>query len=396
MRAQGESSLNILQVCGWWEVTEQGGVTSVMADLMGRLVTRHNVKILTSDWDSPRLSTKFDGEQYYFRLRLPPPPSGANIKQWIGFLVRFPLAVFRLAAFCRREKIDVAHLHYLSPYQLCFAAARLLGGPPYILTIHRGDILAYPESTASRRTAMRIAMRHAERVTTVSDWLARTTTDLAGVRPKPAVVYNGLTLDIADVPDRAALEAGLGRPLPPGYAVLVANMRPYKGHDTALRAWRKLLDEGIDLPLVLAGGGPDFATMRSFARDLELPEEKVVFLGPCPRAVSLGLIRAADFLVAPSRNEGQGLVILEAASLDTPVIASDIAPFLEMIEDGKNSYVFRVDDVDDMVRAVSSAFAEPDEAKARARRLAAHVNSMFSLEAMATRYEEIYQGVIKG
>lgn len=93
--------------------------------------------------------------------------------------------------------------------------------------------------------------------------------------------------------------------------------------------------------LVIAGGASLLdhdAYMRRFiqrAADLGLsvgPYGSVVITGPLDDAVMPALFRAADVLSMVSLREGFGLVVLEALACGTPVVASNIAPFTEYLD----------------------------------------------------------------
>jgi glycosyltransferase involved in cell wall biosynthesis len=82
---------------------------------------------------------------------------------------------------------------------------------------------------------------------------------------------------------------------------------------------------------VLAGDGPERASLTALARRLSL-DEAVRFEGE--RADATALIRGADVLVQPSRREALGTAVLEAMALGTPVVASAVGGLAELLGDG--------------------------------------------------------------
>lgn len=226
-------------------------------------------------------------------------------------------------------------------------------------------------------------------MTAVSRWLARTATDMVGLKRKAACVFNGYTPPSVALSGREELEAVLKRRLPERFAVMVANYYPYKGHDVALAAWRDLAVERSELTLIAVGGGPGLDACRAAVRDQGL-EDHVWLLGSQSRAVALSLIAAAELLVAPSRSEGYSMVILEAAALGTPIVCSDIPPFLELVTDGETAHVFPCEDGHAMARAVRRAIEDPERTAAMACRLRRIVETRFSVSAMASEYEALY------
>lgn len=75
-------------------------------------------------------------------------------------------------------------------------------------------------------------------------------------------------------------------------------------------------------------------------------------------------IESADCLILPSYHEGMANVLLEAGALGRPLITSDIAGCREAVEDGKNGYLFRVKDTEDIKdkinRFLSLSFQEKE------------------------------------
>jgi glycosyltransferase involved in cell wall biosynthesis len=61
---------------------------------------------------------------------------------------------------------------------------------------------------------------------------------------------------------------------------------------------------------------------------------------------------SADFCVFPSRHESFGLGILEAMASGTPIIASNMGFFREILSNGKNGILFKSGDVDALSKAI--------------------------------------------
>lgn len=97
-------------------------------------------------------------------------------------------------------------------------------------------------------------------------------------------------------------------------ALIVARMSAaerYKGHDALLDLWPGLLARRPDARLVVAGDGDDRHRLESRAQSLGL-SHAVSFTGRVSDARLNELYDECRFLVMPSRDEGFGLVFLEA------------------------------------------------------------------------------------
>lgn len=95
------------------------------------------------------------------------------------------------------------------------------------------------------------------------------------------------------------------------------------------------------IKLVIAGDGPESENLRRLAQNLEL-NDKVAFLGAISDVSHL--YSAIDVFCLPSLSEGMSNSILEAMASELPVIASDIPPNRELIDEGKGGYLISFKD----------------------------------------------------
>ena len=98
-------------------------------------------------------------------------------------------------------------------------------------------------------------------------------------------------------------------------------------------------------------------------------------------------IAAADFVVLPSYREGLSRVMLEAAALGRPIVATDVPGCRDVVREGENGFLCAPQDVASLASALARA-AETDDASwermARAGR--ARVLAEFSLERVVALY----------
>lgn len=113
-----------------------------------------------------------------------------------------------------------------------------------------------------------------------------------------------------------------------------ARLSPEKNHATLFDAFANHLKEKPDskLELLLLGAGPELRALRSQAESLRL-ENRIHFMGhlnnPYP------VMRNSHFVLLPSLYEGQGLVLLEALVVGTPVYATDIPGPRSVLKNGQ-------------------------------------------------------------
>lgn len=138
---------------------------------------------------------------------------------------------------------------------------------------------------------------------------------------------------IAVKPNFIDPDPGIGRGRG-GYFLFAGRITEEKGIRVLLDCWR----EGHNLPLLkIAGAGPLEDEVRQAAATLN----NVEWLGVRSSEEVLDLMRRADALLCPSQwYEGMPRAVVESFAVGTPVIASNIGCYPEMIEDGKSGALF--------------------------------------------------------
>ena len=125
-----------------------------------------------------------------------------------------------------------------------------------------------------------------------------------------------------------------------------------KGLDTLLAA-----APAINSKILIAGKGPDEEKIRTAIKNKRL-EEKVILTGFLSESEKRDALARAKLFVLPSRYEGQGIVVLEAAACGKPVIVSDI-PELAFAVEGGFGVAFKKEDPQDLARKVNMLLEDP-------------------------------------
>jgi phosphatidylinositol alpha-1,6-mannosyltransferase len=146
-------------------------------------------------------------------------------------------------------------------------------------------------------------------------------------------------------------------------ALIVARMSAaerYKGHDALLDIWPDVLARRPDARLVVAGDGDDRSRLESRAASLGLAHV-VRFVGRVGDAELGELYARCRVFVMPSRDEGFGLVFLEAMRAGKPCIGGYGAA-AEIIQHDVTGLIVDPDSRDELTAAVLRVFDEPDTA----------------------------------
>lgn len=245
------------------------------------------------------------------------------------------VAVRRIA---RRHGATVLHANSVRA-GLITGLAGALSGPPAV--VHVRDVL--PENAAALAIKRTLARRSASLIA-ISHYVER----------KFVLGPNGTAMTVIDNPvdqqrfdastyDADACRRLLGIDGESPLMGLVGQITPWKGHDTAIRALRRVRDRHPAAKLVVvgevkfSGAGTSLDNhgflhgLHDLVRELDLTDA-VVFLGErndIPR-----ILRALDILLVPSTAEPFGRTVAEAMTMATPVIATSEGGPAELIDHG--------------------------------------------------------------
>ena len=350
-----------------------GGIERVVEHLGAALVRRgHEVTVLTDSVGAAASITI---------------PSGVIVKNAPALRTKHLHSVSSGTAHLARlsrKNVDVVHIHGVGPGVLSMIArARRI---PVVLHVHGMDFERAKWSPAARRlftAGAGVGLRSASRIVCASDYLAHEVSTRWGL--ESTVVRNGVGLMPPDQPGETLRTLGVEHGK---YLLMVARLVPEKRIEDALAAYALL--PMPRLPLIIVGSGGDSYT-DGYADELTAnPPEGVRFVGAI-KADSELIGGAAAFLTA-SGLEGLPITLLEAQVAGVPIVASDIAPHLEV---GGDSVAFvPVGDVSAFAKAIEAVLADPI-ATARAQQAAVEFRKTYDWDTIALRVEAIYEDLVK-
>lgn len=178
------------------------------------------------------------------------------------------------------------------------------------------------------------------------------------------------------------------RPLaPPSTPTLgyVGRLSPEKGVDVLLRAAARL-GSAVDC-IVIAGDGPDAATLRAAADGLGLGD-RVQWLGYVPHDQIANSYREMSVLVVPSRatpgwTEQFGRVIIEALAHGVPVVASDTGEMPNLLATTGGGRIFPDGDDAALADVLQPMLNDVTKVRQEAQSARAIVKGHFSHRAVA-------------
>jgi len=306
---------------------------------------------------------------------------------------KWPLGMARrVAKRVRAGRFDLLHTHGFKENLVGLLAARMARAP--IVSTAHGFSQAFRRLALYRRLDL-LLLRGFPRVLAVSAAVRRQLL-AAGLRPERVCVVHG-ALDVADFSahvDSNTDDVRRSLSIEPGCPVIsfVARLSPEKGHIFFLHAARKVLDHRPEARFLVIGEGPLRAKLEHTAEALSL-DRGLRFLGF--RTDAPTLISASDLVVLPSVKEGLPDVLLEAAALAKPVVASRVGGISEIVRHGVSGLLVPPADPDALAEAVLDLIRRPDEARSMGMRGREVVRREFSVDRMARRVARVYNELME-
>ena len=157
-----------------------------------------------------------------------------------------------------------------------------------------------------------------------------------------------------------------------------------------IRAFRQIHNQHPHAVLLLIGDGELRTDLEAFAEQ-EGVRGAVHFLGD--RNDVRDLLQGLDLFVLSSASEGYSMALLEACAVALPIVATDVGGNGEIIRSGQTGQLVPAGDPDALAEAMLLLLREPHRASAYGRAARDWVEQHGSLEAMADRYERLYQAM---
>jgi glycosyltransferase involved in cell wall biosynthesis len=215
-------------------------------------------------------------------------------------------------------------------------------------------------------------------------------------RERLGVIHNGVdTARFGATADKAHLRARLGVAADALVGVIVANLNPYKGHADLIRALAGVRGRLGERWVILAAGRDDGhgRALSALAEELGIAGN-IRFLGS--RTDVPDLVRAADFALNVSHEEGFSNAVIEGMAAALPMIVTDVGGNPEAVVDGETGLVVPPRDPVALGEAIAWLAGNREAAAAMGEAGAERVRRTFTIEACVDHYDALYRGLLAG
>ncbi len=283
------------------------------------------------------------------------------------------------------DPFDVVHTHWWFPAGLAlwrlWAPQRARATTPFrVLTMHGSDVRLAQKLAPAKRLMAAVCAEY-DVLTAVSTWLANT-----AMRTAPT-----LGVSVAPMPvdtSHFALPAEEQR----SGVLFVGRLNAQKGAADLLSALaqpavRQALGAGL---VHIVGEGPDREALETRANQLGI-SDRLRWHGILKPDALAVMYQRAIAVVMPSREEGLGLVAVEAQLCGAAVVAYDSGGIRDVVQPAFGGTLVEVGALDALAAAITSLLIDPAAAADRGRRAHDVMAARFSPDAVAEQYLSFYQ-----
>lgn len=290
-----------------------------------------------------------------------------------------------------RHETDVLHTHNaVAHYQAVLASC----GLDVLRIVNTRHGMGAGQRTGRKEWLYRRALTRTDLVVTVCE-AARQNGIARGMLPPSMtrVVPNGIAVERfspASSAMRRHVTQMLGLPQDTLMIGNVGRLNWTKDQAGLIKAFRQVHARHANAALLLIGDGELRSTLEQCAENEDV-RECVHFLGD--RNDVRELLQGLQLFVLSSASEGYSMALLEACAVALPIVATDVGGNGEIIQSGRTGQLVPAGDADALAEAMLLLLDDASRAANYGRAARAWVEKHGSLEAMADRYEHLYQAM---
>lgn len=347
-----------------------GGVQFHIRDLAERLIEwGHEVSVLAPASDDEEVPSWLVPAG----RAVPVPFNGSVARVSFG-----PLTAARVRRWLEDGEFDVVHVHEPPTPSISLLTCWIAEGPlvgTFHMAVDRSRAMNAVSpilESALEKLSLRIAVSPAARETA-----------LAHHGREVVILPNGVdTKFFASAKARAEWQGN-------SIAFIGRFEEPRKGLEVLLAALPKVIVEFPDLRLLIAGPGDE--------DDVDIPESlqrHVQFLGRVSELEKAQLLKSVSLYVAPNTGgESFGIILAEAMAAGTPVLASDLDAFVDVLH-GSGAH-FPNGDSEALAAAIIRLLGSPAERQSMSER-GIHMSAQYDWALIADELTKIYETVSMG
>ncbi len=170
------------------------------------------------------------------------------------------------------------------------------------------------------------------------------------------------------------------------YITYLGRVEEHKGVRTLVNAVAEL----HQVNLTVIGYGNLLKELREFCENNKI--HNIEFAGNKERKEALNIVMQSEFLVVPSIwYEVFGYTAIEGMLLGKPVIASDSGALPELINNGKNGFIFKAGSVSELKEKIMNLYNDDEKINALGNNAREHASKITDRDSYYEKIEDIFK-----
>jgi len=287
---------------------------------------------------------------------------------------------------CKKGCFDVVHVQWPFPHAVWGIAVKWAYGIPLVYTFHGAEILL-AERFAFVRWFLKWALKHADAITSNSSFTASKVSKLTTQAVQ--IIPYGASVETRAYQKTSKPEAG------PKRLLFVGRLIPRKGLRYLIEAL-PFIKTDHDVMLDVVGVGPELEFCEQLADQLGV-SDRINFRGFVTNDKLQDLYAHADVFVLPSivdtngDTEGLGVVLIEAMSFKTPVVASAVGGIPDVVTDNETGLLVTEKDPSALASALSRVLTDQQFSWQLAENGFHNTSEYFDWDRITDKLEKVYR-----
>ena len=307
-----------------------------------------------------------------------------------------PKVLNRLRCIVRDFKPDVVQANGARTLKYGAALKRVSAKSSDFAFVYRsiGDPLVWVQGRVKRTLYAKLIMPPVDGIAAVSSASLDGLKQLYDLADKTvAQIPRGIDRQrIAPRRDRATVRAALGDSESTPVVVFVGSLTPEKRPDRLARVFAGVVKQLPEARLWVVGDGPLRAEFEQLVDDLGITGS-VSLIGTSDEVGSF--LGAADVLALTSDTEGLPGVILEAACLGVPAVATDVGGVSDAVTTGKTGILVDPDDEAAFTTQLSQLLADRTTSVGLGSTASARFRTTFAITPVGEAYAQLYEAAVQ-
>jgi len=243
--------------------------------------------------------------------------------------------LIKLRKVVNAENISVIHAHWIIPQGLIAVVYKKLFNKriKIIVTAHGTDINGFKGTLGKR--IIKYVLINIDKLTVVSDDL-KDTVEKMGYKKNTFVIPMGVDTEVFS-PSNKKKNIRLQLKIDREFILFVGSLIKAKGIHLLINAMPKVLQAFPSAKLVIVGKGQLKSKLIGTSKNLGI-SNNIIFAGAISNEELPPYYSAADLFVLPSFSEGLSVVIQEALSCKTLVLASHLKVFEKLVIENETGF----------------------------------------------------------